>query len=76
MKIKDKIVKFKGKESSKILAEFPGVSKKTAEYLLEHHSLAEIIFTDPIYLEDFMKSPSRRLGPAVAKKINAISIFT
>ena len=70
-----KALKGDNKASIKILAEFPGISKKTAEYMLTQYSLAQIIFTEPSELENFMRSPSKRFGPALAKKINVISSF-
>lgn len=73
----EKIKELKGdnKASIKILAEIPGISKKTAEYILSQYSLAQIIFTQPFELENFMRSPSKRFGPALAKKINNIASF-
>ncbi len=70
-----KTLKGDNKASIKVLAEFPGISKKTAEFILKDHSLAEIIFTEPHLLQDFLKTPSRKIGPVIAKKINALAFF-
>lgn len=74
----EKLKSLKGdnKGSIKVLTEFPGISKKTAEYILSKYSLAEIIFTPSLILENFMRSPSKRFGPVLAKKINAIASFS
>jgi len=60
------------KAGVKILSAFPGISKKSAEFILANYPLAKIILSPENIVAQLQKSHAQKIGPALAKKINAL----
>lgn len=57
----------------KILSKIPGVTKKTASVILENLDVSTLLELDEQKISEIQKTPKRKIGKAVAKKI--VDIF-